>query len=414
MADQKTTQAKKPMGLSSIIKQIRQDLGKQNPDIIFDPNRKVEFVTSGCFSYDLVSGGGFPMRRISEIFGFEHSGKSSLLYAAFAENQKAGKVGVLFDFEHSFHAAYASEVFGLVEDGTTFVVFQPDSIEEGDKILMTLRNIDHIQLLGFDSIEAMKPICIIDGSLDKINSPGAQANALSKFFYKLKDFAKEKNCAIVATNQIRANIHTNKFAENTGVGAGFTHEDPYKTPGGFTPRFLASVRMKLEHSGRINDDAGENLVDGTNEKVRMGQIIKFVNIKNKIFTPFLKTKACFNFWIDGLQKGGWDEGADVLELLKKRGRVQQISTKFIYRGMNVKEWVNVGPKVQSEQLFINNPDLIKDGKELIRALMSHDNSSLLSMALESEREDPFTLDDSSEFGNGMEEIGVGESSEIKI
>lgn len=413
MAMEKKDQTpKKKVGLSGIIKQVKYDLGRQNPDIIFDPNRKVEFVTSGCFSFDLQSGGGFPLRRISEIFGFEHSGKSSLLYAMFAANQKAGKIGILFDFEHSFHAAYAFIVFGLVEDGETFVVFQPDSIEEGDKILMTLRNIEEVRIVAFDSIEAMKPVAIIDGSLDKINAPGAQANSLSKFCYKLKDFAKDKNCAIVMTNQIRANIHTNQFAENTGIGAGFTHEDPYKTPGGFTPRFLASIRTKLEHAGRITDDAGENLIDGSNEKVRMGQKIKFINIKNKVHTPFLKTTAHFNFWIDGMQKGGWDEGADLMELLRKRGRIQQISTKFIYHGLNIKEWINVGPKVQSEALFMGDPKLIQDAKDLVLALLKHNDSSLLSMAMVEERDDPFELDDKAEFGEGVEDIS--EKSSINI
>ena len=116
--------SKSNMSISDALSKIKKQFKKINPDIISDPKRMVDFIPSGDFIFDLVTncrvGGGFPRSRISEIFGEEHSGKTSLLLSAFAGIQKKGGLGILLDFEQSWEPYYARTTFGLVEDEKTF------------------------------------------------------------------------------------------------------------------------------------------------------------------------------------------------------------------------------------------------------------------------------------------------------
>lgn len=97
------------------------------------------------------------------------------------------------------------------------------------------------------------------------------------------------------------------------------------------------LRMKLEYGGKIEIEAGENVISGEAEKQRTGQKVKIINIKNKVGTPFLKTMANFEYpAIAKGQRGGWARGLDIIDILKKRGAIQQRATKFIYRGLTLK------------------------------------------------------------------------------
>jgi recombination protein RecA len=382
--------------LSDIMKEVSKKFSKDNSDIVYDPKKQIERISSGCYTFDLVSGGGFPRKRLTEVFGMESSGKTSLIYATLAKLQKEKKVGVLIDFEQTWDPIYAQIAFGLVHDGKYFCLFQPDNIEQGGAIIEIIERIDNVDCIVCDSIVAMKTQAMIDCSLDKERKIGAHAKAIGEFIDKAKPLAKNKNAAFIFTNQMRVNINTSKFEQNVGTGAGFNPMEKHVTPGGYSVRFFCSLRMKLEYGGRQELENSADAITGESTKVRNGHVIKVINIKSKIGTPFLKGKTYFDFMTPE-QKGGWREDKDIINILKKRGRITQKGTKFIYEGLK-KNWENTGSKLSSEQKFSENVELMKDAKALVESLMT--KISILDKATE----DEVGLKEIAEQNNSISEI----------
>lgn len=377
VVDKKKKEERKLFTIEDAIVGIEKEFKDINPDIVSDPKRIVQFISSGNFVFNIIANqftvGGFPRRRISEVFGMEHCGKSSIIYKAFADLQKSGGIGVLLDYEGSWEPQYAKRTFGLIEDRKTFVVFQPDTVEEGDKVFEFLQKLYKIDLLVIDSVDAMKPQALIECSLDKEARVGAHATAVGKVVAKFRRFARFKDCAIVFTNQIRSTI-SKKGMQNQGVGAGFNVMENYTTPGGWALRFYASLRMKVEFSGQIKDKFGVNAIGGEKEEygIRIGNQIKIINVKNKVGPPMLKYVTHFIFPTKK-NKGGWDEALDIMYILKKRGRLRQVKGKLIYYGLKVKEWSYDGSKMECDEAFKSNKELVEDGKKLVLELMGTDD-----------------------------------------
>ena len=361
-------EGKKIITMKDVLQGIKSDFKTINPDIISDPKKIVQFVSTGNFVVDLVCNGGWPRRRISEVFGMEHSGKSSLLYASFAALQRKKGLGVLLDYEGSWEPQYAKRTFGLVEDGKTFVVFQPDTVEEGDKVFERLKALQKIDLFVVDSVDAMKPQALIECSLDKESKIGAHARAVGKVVTKFRKFGRNKNCAMVFTNQIRSKINI-QSVQNTGTGSGFNVMEPYTTPGGWALRFYASLRIKTEFAAQQKDEMGTNIISGEHETTRVGNQIKIINVKNKVGPPMLKYKTHYDF-PTRTECGGWNEAKDVIEILKKRGRLKQVKGSMHYVGFDIKEWSHKGSKFVCNEAFSSTPGLVKDGKKLIKHLMA--------------------------------------------
>lgn len=355
--------------LSAIVSGIKKQFSKTNQDIVFDPTKKVEFVDSGNLMFNLVSGGGFPKSRLTEVFGMEHSCKTSLALKAFGLVQKAGGTGVLMDFENAWDPTYARRTFGLVQDDETFTVLHPETIEQGDDLLMALKGLDTLDLIVFDSVDAMKPLAIIEASLEDIRKqPGMQAMAVGRYVTKVRHMMKKYKAAAVFLNQMRVNIQIARSTEqNVGTGAGFNAMETHIVPGGYSLRFYASLRMKLEYGGQETDDRGENLITGETQKVRMGNQIKVINIKNKVGTPFLKGMTHYDFPTKDYI-GGFNEAKDLMLILKKRGRMRQAGTKLIYQGIDIPEWSNLGSKLASEALWASDPAIMEDARRLVFSL----------------------------------------------
>lgn len=344
---------------------------KSNKDIVYDPRRRVQFLTSGSLIFDLVSGGGLPRGRLTEVFGMEHSGKSSLYWAALAAVQRSGGVGVLVDYEGAFDPDFARACYGLVVDNKTFALFQPDNIEEGDELFMKyISRLAQLDMLVYDSVDAMKPKGLIEGALADERRVGAHAQAMSRYVAKQRAFARQRGIVIGFVNQMRTNIVTGQAADqNVGTGAGYNVMEKYTTTGGLALRYYASLRMKLEYGGQIKDEVALSEITGVQEVQRVGNQIKMINIKNKVGVPFRRANATFLFPAPD-QTPGWANDVDLMELLKKRGRIQQISSKFVYRGLNIPEWISLTGKVASEKLFLSKPELQADAQALFKQIIS--------------------------------------------
>jgi len=411
MSDEIVNKKKKPIDL--VLKEIQKKFSKTNPDIIFDPTKQYEVVSSGNICFDLITGiGGFPKGRITEICAMESTGKTSLILASMGNAQREGKVSVLFDFEQCFDPWYAEHCYGLKIDHKTFFLFQPTTIEEGDSIFDALMESDlNIDLMAFDSIACMIPQALSEGSLEENAQVGIHARFISRFSHKLRKAAYMKNFAAVFTNQMKFQIQKDRFTLGVGVSASTRHKDQMTTPGGMTPRFLASIRMKMEQVGGGDKTEDVDPISGEKEDIVTVRRIKFINIKNKCARPDLKAESYFDL-VTPTQKGGWNSGKDLMELLRKRGRITQTGATFKYVGLNIPEFTARG-KANGEEQFLNTPEILADGFALLEQLRKEESAMDLLVdkaifgvditAADKEGQDHVSADDISTDDEGEEE-----------
>lgn len=351
------------MSLKSLTAEINKKMEKTNPDIVLNPNRVIERIPTGDYICDTVMGGGFPRSRITEIFGMEHSGKTSLLIKCYAGILEAGGQVIHFDFENAWDWDYANKVYGIDPNDENILIYSPDCIEEGGDLFDMLRAKKEIRpdIVSFDSVAAMLPREIIDSKMDE-SHPAAHARAMATFVPKAEAFAKSRRCAMVFLNQYRYKIQINPYEKTFGMAAGVGAYNKFTTTGGNKLRYAASIRCVLEHKASVVIES-ENKLSGKSEKIRISNEIMIENLKNKCSRPFLKGATFFDIPGENGQKGGWNEGRALLKILKNKGLVTQSGTKFVYKG-GIK-FENIGSKAKSEAVFCSRPDLIEDAKNLL-------------------------------------------------
>ena len=345
-------------------------------DIVFDPRREIEYISSGCLQFDLIGRGGFPKGRISEVFGLESSGKTSLALATISAmlSRSSTDSCVFWDFEQTWSGEYAQDTYGIPSDTDRLILLQPMDIESGDKLFELLEKHDPVQLMVFDSVAAMEPKDRFDKSLDDPSKVGLHAQLFGRFLNKIRRYIKRTGCTVIFLNQMRGNIKANKYDQKPGMGAGFDAKGQWTTTGGNALKYYASARYRISHGSKI--EANEDLPDGRNDGTKVGNIVNIDNVKNKTAAPYYRTKATFRFALPG-HKGGWDNGSDLLVNLKNLGAVNQAGRKFTYRGLE-REWENVGTKEDSVRYFLSNPDLTQDAFALLmqKARQIKDDASL--------------------------------------
>jgi len=229
---------------------------------------------------------GFPRRRITEVYGPESSGKTTLALQAIVETQKTGGVVMFLDFEHSLHHGYAKAI-GVSFDEDKILYYQPDTMEEGFKMLF-LGIKGGIDLIVVDSVAAMVPKDELDKKLDDVAKIGAVAKKMSETLPKFVNWlakmpadgagenAKPKvghpGTALVLINQERATI-------STGGGGGGTPEP--NTSGGKALKYFAYLRLRLT---RILTEKVERMdpITGKTKKLPFGNLTQVKVVKSKI------------------------------------------------------------------------------------------------------------------------------------
>jgi recombination protein RecA len=219
----------------------------------------VEVIPTGSIALDLALGvGGVPRGRISEIYGPESSGKTTLCYHIVANAQRAGGVAAFIDAEHALDPGYAKNVGVNVDE---LLVSQPDTGEQALEIAETLIRSNGVDVVVVDSVAALVPRAEIEGEMGD-SFVGLQARLMSQALRKLTGAINRSNTALVFTNQLR---------EKIGVMFG----NPETTPGGRALKFYASVRLDIR---RI-----ETLKTGTDA---VGSRTRVKVVKNKVASPF--------------------------------------------------------------------------------------------------------------------------------
>jgi recombination protein RecA len=252
----------------------------------------VEAIPTGALSLDLALGvGGIPRGRITEIFGPESSGKTTICQHIVAEAQKLGGTCAYIDMEHALDPSYAARCGVNVDD---LLISQPDTGEQALEITETLVRSGAVDVVVIDSVAALVPRAEIEGDMG--DSPmGMQARLMSQALRKLSGAIKQTNTAVIFTNQLRQKI---------GVMFG----NPETTTGGMALKFYASVRLDVRRIQSIK--LGSEII-GNRTRVRV--------VKNKVAAPF-RTSEFDIMYNEGISKSGdLLDLATSLNIVTKRG-----------------------------------------------------------------------------------------------
>lgn len=278
----------------------------------------VETIPTGSLALDVALGvGGVPRGRITEIYGPEGSGKTTICQHIVAEAQRRGGVAAFIDMEHALDPSYAARCGVDIE---SLYISQPDTGEQALEIAETLVRSGAVDVVVIDSVAALVPRAEIEGEMGD-SHPGLQARLMSQALRKLSGAIKQSNTIMIFTNQLR---------EKIGVMFG----SPETTSGGRALKFYASVRMDVR---RVTAIKTQGEVTGHRTRVRV--------TKNKVAAPFRVAEFDIMFG-DGISREGdlIDVGLE-LEVIDKRGSFYYYDGERFAQGReNAKVYLKENPE----------------------------------------------------------------------
>ena len=281
----------------------------------------VPTISTGSISVDAALGiGGFPRGRISEIFGPESSGKTTLALQVTAEAQKAGGMAAYIDVEHALDPVYARKLGVNLED---LLISQPDTGEQALEITNALITSGSIDVLVVDSVAALVPKAELDGEMGD-SFMGVHARLMSQAMRKLTGIVSKSNTCLIFINQIR---------EKIGVMFG----NPETTTGGRALKFYSSVRCDIRRIAAIKD--GET-VTGNRTKIKI--------VKNKMAPPFREAEFDIIYG-EGISKEG-----DLVDLGVQHNLIEKSGAWYSYKG----ERIGQG-RENAKQFLRENADVFK-------------------------------------------------------
>ena len=257
----------------------------------------VQALPTGSISLDLALGiGGIPRGRVTEIFGPEASGKTTLTLSVIAEAQAKGGVAAFIDAEHAFDPTYAKKIGVNLDE---LLISQPDTGEQALEIADMLVRSNAVDMIVVDSVAALVPKAEIEGEMGD-SFVGLQARLMSQALRKLTGAISKSKTAVVFINQLREKI-------------GVMYGNPETTSGGRALKFYASVRLDIR---RIEHLKQADKVIGSRVRVRV--------VKNKVAPPFRQAE------FDILHDEGISKLGDLIDVGTNLGAIQKTGTWLTY------------------------------------------------------------------------------------
>ena len=345
----------KKAAIETVMQRIERECGKGSIMRLGEnASMNVSAVSTGSLSLDFALGiGGIPRGRITEIYGPESSGKTTIALHVIAEVQKQGGEAAFIDAEHALDPVYAKK---LGVDINELIVSQPDCGEQALEIAETLVNSGAIDIIVIDSVAALVPRQEIEGDMGA-SHVGVQARLMSQAMRKLSGAIAKSNCIVIFTNQLR---------EKVGVMYG----NPEVTTGGKALKFYASVRIDVR---RVESLKNGSEVYGSHTRCKV--------VKNKVAPPF-KTAE-----FDILYGSGISKSSEIIDMAIQLGIVDKSGAWFYFEG----ERLGQG-KDNVRKLIEGNAELMDKLEALVRekaksALLDEDGM------LDGGDEDDFELED---------------------
>lgn len=278
-----------------------------------------EHIPTGSLALDIALGiGGIPRSRVTEIFGAESAGKSTLAIHIMAETQKLGGIAAYIDVEHALDPNYAANC-GLVLDD--LLIAQPDSAEQALDITEQLVRSGAVDTVIVDSVAALVPQAEIEGDMGDTHV-GLQARIMSQALRKLTSSIHRSKTAVIFINQLREKI-------------GVTYGSPEVTPGGRALKFYSSVRIDLRRVESIKQGAE---VIGNRVRARI--------VKNKVAAPFRVAEFDIMFNL-GISKMG-----DILEIGVEQGIIKKSGAFYSYGETKLGQG-----RENSKEFLIQHPEI---------------------------------------------------------
>lgn len=330
----------KQKALDAALTQIERAFGKGSVMKLNGSNNplEVEAVSTGSLGLDIALGiGGLPRGRITEVYGPESSGKTTLALQVIAEAQKAGGTCAIIDAEHALDPTYAKK---LGVDLDNLLISQPDAGEQALEIADTLVRSNAIDVLVVDSVAALVPRAELEGEMGDTHV-GLQARLMSQALRKLTGSISKSRCVVIFINQIRMKI---------GVMFG----SPETTTGGNALKFYASVRLDIRRIGSIKE---RETVVGNQTRVKV--------VKNKMAPPFRQVEFDIMYG-EGISKTG-----EIIDLGVQTNLVEKSGAWFAAEG----ERIGQG-RENAKQYLRDNPAMLATLENKIRA-----NAGLVAEAM---------------------------------
>lgn len=284
--------------------------------------KDVQVISTGSVSLDVALGvGGIPRGRVTEIFGPEASGKTTLALHIVSEAQKTGGIASFIDAEHALDVPYARKLGVRTED---LLISQPDTGEQALEIAEVLVRSGAMDVIVIDSVAALVPKAEIEGEMGDSHM-GLQARLMSQALRKLTATISRSNTTVIFINQIRMRI-------------GIMFGNPETTTGGNALKFYSTIRLDIRRIGAIKD--GQDVV-GNRTLVKV--------VKNKMAPPF-KSVEFDILYGEGISKEG-----DVLDLGVLKGLVEKSGSWFNYNNERI------GQGRDSARVFLKeNPKILRE------------------------------------------------------
>jgi recombination protein RecA len=320
----------KDAALQRVIAQIEKQYG-QGSIMQMDEHAyaRIEGIGTGSLSLDIALGGaGIPRGRVTELFGPESSGKTTLALHVIASAQRAGGIAAFIDAEHALDPTWAKR---LGVDVSSLLISQPDTGEQALDIAEMLISSNSVDVIVVDSVAALTPKAELEGEMGDTHV-GLQARLMSQAMRKLTGIINKSKTALVFINQIRMKI---------GVMFG----NPETTPGGRALKFYSSVRIDLRRITTLKDAKGA-----------IGSRVRARVVKNKIAPPFRDTE--FDIMFDS----GISYEGDLLDLALAAEVVTRSGAWLNYGDMRLGQG-----RENAKTYLADNPDLCAELKDKVMA-----------------------------------------------